>query len=1420
MSAPLTYNGRIAKVRFALSGNITAERDSVVPINSHDLFRNNMPYAGGVYDAHLGTTDYSYRCQTCFNSKRACTGHEGLITLNYPVWNPMGVTDAKKWLKLICFNCGDPIIPESQYMMFPRSKRLDEASKIARVGNKKCHQCRAVHPMVKKHPTEPLALYEEILEDKRQVDKKIIYPHQAAKIFSRITDDTIIKMGKSINSRPGDVFILYNIKVPSVIIRPDVKKMGGGGRSTNDDLTTMLQVIIKRNESMPSTIPDTIDMKLERAIFDLSNAYYDFVKASGENSINSLARRLKGKQGRFRKNQLGKRVRNMCRSTITGDPTIRIDQVGVPLSFARTIQYEEIVQEYNKKKLLRLVQNGRTRYPGATKIIKKSTGAEYDVDSIREIDLEIGDIVLRDMINGDPVNFNRQPSLMVSNISCHRAVITRDPKIKTLLMNVLVCPLYNADFDGDAMHLIISSGVAARNEISKLSSVSQWFVSHTTSSPALGQVDDSIIGLAELTRSGVNYNKYNAMLLFSNSTYLPSFSEMTTTDDKISGRDLISKSLDETPINFTRVPEWYKQNMAQFINYDPTEIKVTIEQGKLLQGILDKKSIGKGANGGIYHIIANEYGADKALEVMFNMQQMAIGHTLQQGYTIGIMDLVISPESKAEIDRIAADIVNKSLLITEKLQSGEIIPPIGKTVEEFFEEQQINTLSIFDDFSEPILKAINHETNNLFKLVMFGSKGKIDNIFNMISSIGQKLINGERIRQKFGFKRTLAYFPRFDASPEARGYIANSYINGMNSIEYIFNAMAARFDLITKALSTSITGEQNRKSIKNLESIIINNYRWAMKNTSVIELAYGEDFLDPRKVERVKFPTVMCSDATLESTYKYTLDKHTFDEEYNKIREDRQKYRDIFMKVEHMNTKELMQDVRFLGVNVERVVFDCLKQSENMQKQADLATLKTMCTTIKTFVHNLPYTLINEIQERRQSKIPEYIDAAAWLLQMAVRSYLHPAFVHKSHMTPVILRQICEKIKMVYSHALIEPGTAAGIIAAQSFSEPLTQYMLDAHHRSASGGTSKSTMNHAKEILGAKDLSKLQAPTMLIPCLPEIAVDKTRVQEIANSIEVMKFHQFVSSWQIFFEKFGEPIHPQYAHEVNMLKDFARHNPLLTPPADLIKWCIRLSLNKTALILKNMALELLVIKLKEAFPEIYIVYTPENAKEVVLRVYLKATMFKGQIATDDLKAIKDNILKTIIRGVDGITNTQVVKMIRNKIMPDGSVVRDDNNWGISANGSNLRGIFAIAGVDKSRVHTDAIQEMARVFGIECARQKIVSELRGLVDSCNHRHYLTYADEMTFTGRVTSIESSGLKTRESSNVLLRIGFSSPLATMEEAAVNSSEDAVTGVTAPLLVGSIPRHGTLFNQFFINKDFVKANVKKPDDILDQLLD
>jgi len=1411
------YTGHIATVRFHLAGTEEVELNSAVQVKHRDLYRNNIPYPEGVYDAHMGTTSHEYRCQTCFNTKKACLGHAGHTELNYPVWNPNAVKESSRWIKLICHKCGGVVIPAEQYEAFPRGKRLEDASKIARTGMRKCAICAEPHPIIKRDKVEPLRFFAEFFDDdKHLTERRTLYPHTIAAILNRVTDETIVALGRPLTSPPRN-FLMTAIPVPSVVIRPDVKKMGSG-RSANDDLTLAIQNLIKKSAQIPTVLPAVIPDKLERIFYELNNAYYDMIKASGDGAMNSIAQRLKGKPGRFRKNLQGKRCHNMARSTIVNNIGLKLGEVAIPMSFARTLQCEEIVQEYNRHRLLEYVQNGRSRYPGASRIKKKSTGRSYSAELFRDLELECGDTIYRDFIDGDPIGFNRQPSLKVSNISTCRVVVIKNNDDKILGMNVIDCVLYGADFDGDQMNLIACAGIASRSEIAELSSVPNWFISHTSAAPQLGQVDDSVIGMAELTRSDIRFDKYHAMLLFQNTTVAPSLKDISVTNP-LTGRDAISMLLADTPINFSRVPEWYKQNMAPFIDYDPTEIRVVIDQGKLLSGILDKKSIGKNSKGGVYHIIAKEYGADAALACMWNMQQMSISHIAQAGYTIGISDLMVPLEIKAEIDQIASDIINKSRLITEDLYNGEIIPPIGKTVEEFYEQRQINTLSIFDDFTEPILKAVNARTNNLFKLIAFGSKGKLNDMFNMMSAIGQKTLNGERPRQTFGYKRTLVYFPRFDASPESRGYITNSYLSGMTTPEYIFNAMAARFDLISKVLSTSITGEQMRKSIKNLESLITNNFRRSLKGRNIVQLVYGEDFIDPRHLERVKFPTMLISDADF-GAYAH----EDFPEFFAAMSADREKYRSIYTKIERASLREMITDECNMPVNIDRIIGNVVREYADVpmataksQPKSDLVEMVEMVTAM---CDAIPYVLINEIQERRKMPIPEYISSACWLLTVCIRSYLHPRALISRGITPHTLKIIIDRIRHKYSQALIEPGTAVGIIAAQAFSEPFTQYMLDAHHRSASGGTSRSGITNVKEIHGAKAVDQLIAPSMLIPITPSMASDRTRVQEIANNIEMMKMSRFVTSWHIYFEKYGAPVHSTTADEVVWINEYTAANPLLSPPGDLVRWCARFILNKTTLILKNMSVELIVSRLREVYPELYIIYTQENSARVIIRVYMRNSMFKGAITTADVRAVVTGCLDTIIRGVDRILSTSVVKMIRSQVNADGSITMNDNVFGITTNGTNMRGVLLNKYVDKYYVQTDAIQEMSAMLGIEAARRAIIAGLDGLaISDIDNRHYMMYADEMTYTGKVTSIESSGIKTRENSNVLLRSGYSSPMATLEEAAINGMVDQVVGITAPLVVGSVPEVGSIYNSFYVNEEYVRENVISPDDLIAELL-
>ena len=679
-------------------------------------------------------------------------------------------------------------------------------------------------------------------------------------------------------------------------------------------------------------------------------------------------------------------------------------------------------------------------------------------------------------------------------------------------------------------------------------------ISYKDSAPMIGAFQDSLIGMAEFTRSDIYLDKYHAMRMFQQ---IDTYGKNLNFNKKTyQSRELIGMFLPK--INYpAKKAKLYMPQYSPFIKYNPSDIEIRVDRGDLTQGILDKATIGQGVMGSILHIINNEYGYDKALDTVYSMQQIATSFFYNYGFTIGINDINISEEAIKKVKFKTAAMIMESRNITKKLNKHKLIAPIGMSLWEFYEMEQMNALEPGDDFVEPILADIDFSSNKLAKLVFTGSKGKATNVIAINGAIGTQQINGKRMVRQFGWGRTSPYFLRYDMEPKSLGYISNSFREGVSSDIFPFCAAEARHGLINNALSTSITGNQNRLSIKNLESILVDNLYKSTKDQNMIQPLYSESGLDPRKTEKVKFLTVMISDkemskyhtkiADVNKIYKNKNVQIALDDEYNQLLTDRKTYRDIFIRVENNNPGNVLIDnTHQMPVNVFRIIEDVvynykdeLKLLSSSQKILDpIATINKVTELCRV----LPYAYYNETQEKNNMRIPDYIKKSTTLVCILIRSYLCTYNLLNKGITNKLLDIIIVKIRSTFKKALISPGGAVGIIAAQCISEPMTQYVLDSKHRTGGGGGSKtSTIVRIKEILGSKDTEKMKNPSMFLMPLEKYEDIKIKVQEIVNHIEMMDFNRFISATRIFFEEYGKPVHTKYAHEVKMIKEFEKYN---------------------------------------------------------------------------------------------------------------------------------------------------------------------------------------------------------------------------------------------------------------------------------------
>jgi len=1437
------YNpGYVKSVKFSVSGTEHNKRTSYIRISKKDQFKNDYPVENGVYDSHMGTINPRYSCSTCKNrsgpGENSCPGHSGSIELRYPVFQKIFSSDCKKVLKVICFSCGQLLTKSSKkYLSIPKEQRLNRIIKEVRGARKniKCPHCKYVNPHIAKD-SEKKNPYSDIFFTVKYYDEKqkkventgIVYPHILKEILERITENTLEVLGREVH--PSN-YVLDVIKVPSVTIRPNEKSMGD--KKTSGGLTPMIIHIYQNNVGLPVGLPPKIGIEIDRKyadqIYMLNKSYNDFINSPSVVDAASygitgqynetLIEALKGKYGISRKFLLGKRTFKVTRAVITGSPNIPIDEVGIPQQFAKNIQISIRVQNYNYDECMTYYLNGLEKYPGCTGIIKKSDNKFRSIDALVKPILEIGDTILRDLIDGDEIDMNRQPTLTRSSIALHKMRIlketpSRRQPINTQQINVMACPFYNADFDGDQMNGWIVISPMTRNEAYMVAGVQRRFISEKTASPVNGQAQDGVIASALMTRSDVIINRRHAMKMFSNTGITPILDK-----DQYTGRELISMLL--KPINYSGRAKYYNESYAPFVDYNADEIKVEIRKGQLISGVLDKSSIGEGANGGIFHIIALEYGVEIALKIIYQYQQMVLNFISNKGFSLNFGDLIVDKVGREQIKKIESKVKLESKEFTDKLDRGEVIPPIGQTTRQFYENQQISILNTMDVYIEPILKNMDTRDNNLFSMIQYGAKGKPVNLYNISASIGQITINGERLRENLSFGRTSAFSPRFETKPLSRGFISNSYVQGQNLLEVFANSKNSRYDIVTKQLSTSVTGGENRKGVKSNESLIIDNRRFTYNPYGkIVQFAYAGNAIDPTQVEIVKFPTVLLNNNELKEKYFHK----DYPDYFEQIKLDRNLYRKIYLNISLVDSVLSFKNKQYSPVNIKRIIdtiiynweTDILKGKK--RKDATKAELKEMIDYSDNFINELYKLYLNSDYS---GYVSEHVNYTFTIFKILYRSYINPRTLETMNIK--LLKNIIERIKIKYLNSFIPYGESVGILAAQCISEPLTQYMLDSHHRSVEGGTKKDGLNKFKGILGVKSADKIVNPSMHIHLNDDIKFNKFAVQEVANRIETINLSILSKEWMIFYEESGieNPMYPEYAEvDKKLIEDFKKYS-IITMPKNLTKWCIMFILNKTKLIFKNISMEEIISGLQKKYPKLYFIYTPENTKnELKIRIYFPTTIFKDKnIQEDKIRKLGNDLLYTSIRGLKGIQSVQIKPYNYPVVEKDGSVKLDKKGFMIESNGINMNDLVYLKSIDKDKSFCDNIFTTYKLYGIEAARNLIIINLRSILkDNVYPSHFALYADNMTCLGYPTSIENLGIKLRERYNTLLRTGTSHALQVLVESAANEYNNKIYGITAPLMIGAIPKVGTLYNQVYVNHKFIKENTENANSVIDDL--
>ncbi|VDM38424.1 unnamed protein product [Toxocara canis] len=706
---------------------------------------------------------------------------------------------------------------------------------------------------------------------------------------------------------PMDVLFCEKVLVPPTKFRPI--RMFKGDKFENPQ-TVNLRKLLEATETMRAIrmaelisvrVPGkTIQEKMHNsylvlqqrigAIFD-----QDLDKTSDQRSvIPGIKQILEKKQGLFRMNMMGKRVNHACRSVITPDPYLDVDEIGIPEVFAKKLTFVEPASVINLPKLRKLVRNGPAKHPGANFIVKPGGFKQILLDEKKDERnaaakrLQPADTarlaypvqVLRHLDRGDLMLMNRQPSLHKPSIMGHRVRVLKGQR--ALRMNYAPCKAYNADFDGDEMNGHFVQNRVAQTEVAEIANVGSNFLVPKDGTPLLGLIQDHVVSGVLLTLRGRFFNKEDFMHLvlsaFAETTrriILPS-PAMLKPQILWSGKQIISAVLlnciprGQPLINLTSKAKtplscWKVGNLPA-PKFEMSESEVIFRQAELLVGVLDKQHYGS-TQYGLIHCCWELYGHRCATTILSCFSRLFTTHLQYHGFTLGVADILVNKKADKQRRRVIKalrkcgdNVVRECFGLDDEASQMEIRNVLaGAYCNPRGEDQSVQQLDYrmkekLNKFSEQINRLVfacvptglirSFPQNALQMMILSGSKGTMVNSMQISCGLGQIELEGHRPPITVT-GRTLPSFRAFDTSPRAGGFVDQRFLTGINPQELFFHTMAGREGLIDTAVKTSRSGYLQRCIVKHLEGLVA-HYDSTVRDhdNSVVQFRYGEDGMD------------------------------------------------------------------------------------------------------------------------------------------------------------------------------------------------------------------------------------------------------------------------------------------------------------------------------------------------------------------------------------------------------------------------------------------------------------------------------------------------------------------------------------------------------------------------------------------------
>lgn len=1132
---------------------------------------------------------------------------------------------------------------------------------------------------------------------------------------------------------------------------------------------------------------------------------------------------IQQKTGLLRNHLLGKRSEMCFRSTISPDPRLSLNECALPLEFAHQLPKTVCINNFNYEEYTRLLIEFDWEDPKFSLLVSDENKNFQEITKenlSRILPLKVGWYLKVPLVDGDCVSLNRQPSLHAPSIQAFKAIFKKG---STIRINECICPPFNADFDGDEMTGYVETTIQGKAESLDLMLVEKNMITSQNGNPCMGLVQNGLTGAYLLSQKDTFFSKHEAFNYFMMSSnwgiqdppapaiikptclwtgkqihsyLLPddfvwegessSYKHLGKSNPVINGLrdgDIWTSSIKET-----------EHTVAKWFNHNDTHVQVL--KGEHISGSLCKLSIGT-SSGSIIHYLFNHYGSTTNRLYIENLQKICIDYIQHKGLSVGLQDL--------EMPTIHTVVKNR-----RKMDQAERIlkewKDSGMSTKDYENYANLALNAARNDISEGTLRDMKNR-NSLKIMVSAGAKGSPGNIAQIGKIHGQLTISDQRVEN--GLKeRVMSCYEVGDRSAEACGFIMSNFMVALNPVEYFQTAQATRKALIDSVNKTSTTGYMQRRIVKAAEDAIIKEdgtVRDALGQ--IAQFQYGCDSLDGKSLEMQTIPWMKMNESQFEKEYLW--DDQTV-----------QTCQQFYPTKDHQN---------WLIAEKNRLIKD---QTYKSKLKYHLKSAINSDFVMKRFTTSKPRNWQSDMKPNEVAQLVYILQLCMWkeAKNFTITWEAIVAIVLRSNMSSKRVLQVYRMDRKEFHAALLEcmimflrsigcSGYAAGIVAGQSLGQAITQMTLNTFH--AAG---KSEFNVVMGIPRMQEITnqpkEQKSPSMTLYLKAPYSSNYSTAKKVASSLVYNPLKSYVVKKEFLFkpyarkvteaewESFAAAPTPEvlpgfrladmpFDRLVNTYTDyndinFADKNAvndimfsaipdnLPSKKLQFSPWVMKFWINKEKLKQEGRSLYSIVQLLESKFKNRLIVqYSDEWSEHCFLQIR-NLFEFGGSkyIAEESAAYLLNNV---IINGYPEIKNVYVKK--------------EDSEFIITTEGSNLKAAFLHPLIDRKKSFTNSIPETNSVLGIQAAKKLIEHQLHAVLSSfkihVESRHMILISDIMCHKGSIMPLTRFGLKGMHT-GVLTKASFEETKDVIKDAARFGFCENIKGSAACIIVGNMPPIGT----------------------------